>query len=105
MFKVNNRNTRTRCEICSKLIIKTPERRSHIFVSGFEMFDKKIIRKRKSTYIQSQTHLKQYNTHISNTQNTHDYSLFLVVVSPCINQMQGYTTATHASVFRVLLKI
>ena len=27
MFKVNNRNTRTRCEICSKLIIKKPERR------------------------------------------------------------------------------
>ena len=27
MFKVNNRNTRTKCEICSKLIIKTPERR------------------------------------------------------------------------------
>ena len=27
MFKVNNRNTRTRCEICSKLTIKTPERR------------------------------------------------------------------------------
>ena len=25
-FKVNNRNTRKRCEICSKLIIKTPER-------------------------------------------------------------------------------
>ena len=24
MFKVKNRNTRTRCEICSKLIIKTP---------------------------------------------------------------------------------
>ena len=24
---VNNRNTRTRCEICSKLTIKTPERR------------------------------------------------------------------------------
>ena len=24
MFKVNNRNTRTRCEICSKLTIKTP---------------------------------------------------------------------------------
>ena len=23
MFKVNNRNTRTRCEICSKLTIKT----------------------------------------------------------------------------------
>ena len=27
MFKVNNRNTRTRCEIWSKLTIKTPERR------------------------------------------------------------------------------
>ena len=27
MFKVNNRNTRTSCEICSKLTIKTPERR------------------------------------------------------------------------------
>ena len=27
LFKVNNSNTRTRCEICSKLTIKTPERR------------------------------------------------------------------------------
>ena len=27
LFKVNNRNTRTRCEICSKLTVKTPERR------------------------------------------------------------------------------
>ena len=27
LFKVNNRNTRTRCEICSKLTINTPERR------------------------------------------------------------------------------
>ena len=27
MFKINNRNTRTRCEICSKLTIKTPVRR------------------------------------------------------------------------------
>ena len=26
LLKVNNRNTRTRCEICSKLTIKTPER-------------------------------------------------------------------------------
>ena len=26
MFKVNNRNTRTRCEICSELTIKIPER-------------------------------------------------------------------------------
>ena len=27
LLKVNNRNTRTRCEICSKLTIKIPERR------------------------------------------------------------------------------
>ena len=27
LLKVNNRNTRTRCEICSKLTIRTPERR------------------------------------------------------------------------------
>ena len=27
IFKVNNRNTRTKCEICSKLTIKIPERR------------------------------------------------------------------------------
>ena len=26
LFKVNNRNTRKRCEICSKLTINTPER-------------------------------------------------------------------------------
>ena len=43
MFKVNNRNTRKMCEICSKLIIKTPERRqwrqwrrSGVFVVNFE---------------------------------------------------------------------
>ena len=27
LFKVNNRSTRKRCEICSKFTIKTPERR------------------------------------------------------------------------------
>ena len=27
LFKVNNRRTRKMCEICSKLTIKTPERR------------------------------------------------------------------------------
>ena len=27
MFKVNNRHVKTRCEICSNLTIKTPERR------------------------------------------------------------------------------
>ena len=37
MFKVNNRNTRTRCEIYSKLPIKTPERRpSSVSIVNFE---------------------------------------------------------------------
>ena len=36
LLKVNIRNTRTRCEICSKLTITTPEqhwRRSGVFIS------------------------------------------------------------------------
>ena len=40
IFRVNNRNTRTRCETCSKLTIKTPERRkwrrSGVFIVNFE---------------------------------------------------------------------
>ena len=40
LLKVNNRNTRSRCEISSKLTITTPERhqwrRSGIFIVNFE---------------------------------------------------------------------
>ena len=40
MFKVSNRNTRTRCEIYSKLIIKTPTQRhwrcSGVLIVEFE---------------------------------------------------------------------
>ena len=40
LLKVNNRNTRTRCEMCSKLTIKTLERRywrrSGVFIGNFE---------------------------------------------------------------------
>ena len=43
MLKVNNRNTKARCEKCSKLNIKTPERRqrrhwrnSGVFTVNFE---------------------------------------------------------------------
>ena len=35
MFKADNKNTRKRCEICSKLTMKTPERR-HVVVSQTE---------------------------------------------------------------------
>ena len=33
LFNVSNRNTRKRCEICSKLTIKTPERRQFLIPS------------------------------------------------------------------------
>ena len=41
LLKVNNRNTRTRCGICSNLTIKTPERysswcRTGAFIVNFE---------------------------------------------------------------------
>ena len=40
VFKVNNTNTRTSCEICSKLTIKTPKRRqwrcSVVFIVNFD---------------------------------------------------------------------
>ena len=40
MFEVNNRITRTRCEMCSKLTTKTPERRQWrrfgVFIVNFE---------------------------------------------------------------------
>ena len=40
LFKVNNRNTKTKCKICSKLTIKTPKRRhrhrSGVFIVNFE---------------------------------------------------------------------
>ena len=40
MFEVNNRITRIRCKICSKLTVKTPERcqwrRSAVFIANFE---------------------------------------------------------------------
>ena len=36
LIKVNNRSTRSRCEICSKLTTKTSERREDIFIVNFE---------------------------------------------------------------------
>ena len=36
LFKVNNRNTKKICKICSKFAIKTPER-SGVFIVNFEL--------------------------------------------------------------------
>ena len=42
LLKINNRNTRIRCEICSKLTIKIPERRqwrrSGVFIINFKTY-------------------------------------------------------------------
>ena len=47
MLKINNRNTRTRCVICSKLTIKTPEQyqwcRSGFFIGNFEHISRLIL--------------------------------------------------------------
>ena len=47
MFKFNNRNTRTRCEISPKLTIKIPERRhwrrTGIFIVNFEHISRLVL--------------------------------------------------------------
>ena len=47
MFKVNNRNTKTRCKICLKLTIKTPEwrqwRRSGVFIVNFKHISRLVL--------------------------------------------------------------
>ena len=47
MFKVNNKNIRTRCEICSKLTITTPERcqwsRSGVFIANFKHISRLVL--------------------------------------------------------------
>ena len=47
LFKVKNRNTRKRCEICSKIMIKTPERRhnrrSSVFIVNFEYISRLVL--------------------------------------------------------------
>ena len=47
LLKVNSRNTRARCEICSKLTVKIPERRqcrpSGVFIVNFEHISEFII--------------------------------------------------------------
>ena len=47
LLKVNDRNTGTRCEICSKLTIKTPERRQWrrcgVFIVNFEPISRLVL--------------------------------------------------------------
>ena len=41
IFKVNHRNSRTRCEICLKLTIKTPERDANVHITKLNTDRKK----------------------------------------------------------------
>ena len=47
LVKVNDRNTRTRCDVCSKLTIKTLERRhwrrSSVFIVNFERISRLVL--------------------------------------------------------------
>ena len=45
LFKFSNRNTRTRCEICSKLRIRTSKqrRRSDVYLLNFEQFSHHVL--------------------------------------------------------------
>ena len=62
MLKVNNRNTRTRCEICSKLTIKTPERRqwrrSGVFIVNFEHISHLVLMFLLLTLVTSENYVK-----------------------------------------------
>ena len=40
MFKVNNINTRTRCEICSELTNRSRWHRSRVFIVAFEQISR-----------------------------------------------------------------
>ena len=54
LFKVNSRNTRKRCEICSKLTIKTPERRErelHQLIFASSNLAIEILEKRCEIYL------------------------------------------------------
>ena len=66
MFKVNNRNVRTRCEICSKLTIKTPKRRNFI-----EHFRCLLLTNKKYTN-EKYTNEKDKNKNYSNEKCTNE---------------------------------
>ena len=67
MFKVNNRNTRTRCEICSKLTIKKVERCQQVnagwvnlsgYNAEFQMISHSINKTRGSSALSNCHHFK-----------------------------------------------
>ena len=43
LLKFNSRNTKKRCEKCSKLTMKTPDRRSGVFIVNFEHISRLVL--------------------------------------------------------------
>ena len=62
LFKVNNRNTRTRCKICSKLTIRTPERVFLVFLllTLSREMPTGYLAQKKNCFIQLYFHLENY---------------------------------------------
>ena len=76
MFKINNRNTRTRCKICSKLTIKTPQRRqwrrSGVFFVNFEHISHLVLvflLLTLSRYMQAGICIQKFSVHNGNRSN------------------------------------
>ena len=69
LLKGSNRNTRTNCEICPKLTIKTPERRhcrcSGVFIVNFENISRVYLIKKAATVFKTRSSLKE-KTYVKN---------------------------------------
>ena len=79
LLKVNNRNTRTRCSIYSKLTIKTPEgrprRRSGVFIVNFENIPQLVLvfllLTSNMELLAGQTHDNRINFSVYHYRNSH----------------------------------
>ena len=76
VFKVNNRNTGKMCEICSKLTIKTAERRHWLWVCEKEI---------KQIQIKA-TILKIGSASFSSMQKIYSYFCFCFILDVCIER-------------------
>ena len=73
LLKVNNRNTRLRCEICSEFTIKIPERyqwhRSGIFIVNFEHISHLVLFHTLFQFLLSNLHICSYKFKLIHFRN------------------------------------
>ena len=74
IFKANNRNTRTRCKICSKLTVMAPERRQLTPIFNFEHISHFL----SSVYI---ANFQQVNAGWDRSDPHHSFKLVCIIVS------------------------